>query len=85
MSSLALLLGQQPTQFAAHDFARPRARDLLNQVNTSWYFIHGEERSAAHQQARRVHLMPWPLYEEGQWDFTKMLGCNTNHGAVDGQ
>jgi hypothetical protein len=29
--------------------------------------------------------MPWPLYEEGQRDFTKMLGCNTNHGAVDGE
>jgi hypothetical protein len=29
--------------------------------------------------------MPWPLYKEDQRDFTKMLGCNTNHGAVDGE
>ena len=37
------------------------------------------------QQARRVNLIPWPLYKEDQRDFTKMLGCNTNHGAVDGE
>ena len=37
------------------------------------------------QQTRRVNLMPWPLYKEDQRDFTKMLGCNTNHGAVDGE
>ena len=29
--------------------------------------------------------MPWPLYKEDQQDFTKMLGCNLNHGAVDGE